>query len=310
MILTGLRDFLAYSGARDDKLGRDDKPLNYLADALLLGLLGIMVYRNTVLYPHWIAWLLGGTLVAHVTLLAAHPARLNHWRVVVVGVAAVVIAMVLPIRMGENVFITSFLACLGCMALFFVRGSLTAIGAGLAYITYVGSMLQLPVHGFHDPRYNVMMIAGLTIVILVALLFLHHFMVRLEQSNHQLQQSSDYLQQAIDGLHYAAAAGTVGIWNFRPDEDRWNANDIFRELLDLPARDYPEINSDLVRQRLAPESADTFIERMRTPGDSEFELIDILRPDGTRVPCQIMSKAYQSHGESLLRRGVLVEVSQ
>ena len=166
--------------------------------------------------------------------------------------------------------------------------------------------MQSPPYGFGSPRYIYMMIFGMTAIFVAALLLQHHFMRRLEVNVQLLSNTSQYLQQSIDGLHYAAAAGSVGIWSFKRDGERWNCNEIFRDLMDLPAQDHPQLTSQLIRERLADEVGADFIRRCLGDDDAEFELLDVLKRDGSKLRCQVMSKVYHPQGDDTIRRGVLV----
>jgi len=265
---SNLRTFLSYRGDQDDTLGMETTTLTYLADALLLSIVVVMLVRNTWLDPHPFAWLLGGILTAYGLLLLIRPRRLVTWRVTLMAVSAIAVAMVVPIRVDEHVLVTSFLACLGCMAMFFAWGAFPGLLCVALYVGFVAVMMQNPAYGFADPGHTNTMI--------------------------------------FDGLHYAAAAGSVGIWSFKRDGERWNSNEIFRDLMDLPAQEHPELTSHLIRQRLADEVGANFIHRCFSDDDAEFELVDVLKRDGSKLRCQVMSKVYHSQEGNMIRRGVLV----
>ncbi len=303
---SNLRTFLSYRGDQDDTLGMETTTLTYLADALLLSIVVVMLVRNTWLDPHPFAWLLGGILTAYGLLLLIRPRRLVTWRVTLMAVSAIAVAMVVPIRVDEHVLVTSFLACLGCMAMFFAWGAFPGLLCVALYVGFVAVMMQNPAYGFADPGHTNTMIFGISIIFVVALVMQHHFVRRLEANLHLLSGTSDYLQQSIDGLHYAAAAGSVGIWSFKRDGERWNSNEIFRDLMDLPAQEHPELTSHLIRQRLADEVGANFIHRCFSDDDAEFELVDVLKRDGSKLRCQVMSKVYHSQEGNMIRRGVLV----
>jgi len=306
----GLAGFFAYRGARDDDFGIEEGPLTYSVDALFLGLMATMIYRNAVLYPHPMVWVLGLVTSIHIAILIGRPHRQIHWRVVLFATAAVVLAMVVPVRIGENIFVASFVACMGCLALFFVRGTQTAITGAAAYVGYTAYMVQYTTHGFGDPKFTGIMLAGLGIVILGTLMMLHHFMIRLDSTNLQLRQATAALQQSLDSLQFSASAGGVALWDYDRDTDEWHVNEVFRTLTDLPHEQYPVLYSDVVAKRLPEAFREQIMERIRGQEDQDVELLEVTRPDGTVVLCEGMSKFYPLSGGHAIRRGILIAVSE
>lgn len=305
-----LTGFLAYRGARDDDFGIEEGPLTFSVDALFLGLTCTMIYRNAVLYPHPMVWVLGIVVSIHIGILLLRPERQIHWRVVLFAIAALLLALIVPMRIGENMFVASFIACMGCLALFFVRGTLAAIAGAACYVGVTAFAVLNGVHGFADPKFTGIMLVGLAIVIVGTLMMLHHFMIRLDSTNLQLRQATSALQQSLDSLQFSASAGGVALWDYDRETDEWHVNEVFRDLTQLPHEKYPVLHSDVVAKRLPAAIREPIMERVRGEDDQDVELLEITRPDGTVVLCEGMSKFYPLSGGHAIRRGILIAVSE
>jgi hypothetical protein len=241
-----------------------------------------------------------------VALLIFRPAPLNIWRGGILGVFGLMIAMWIPIRVDANVLVASFIACSSCLALFFVGGTKIALAACTVYLGYVAVMLQSPQYGFSEPWLNVIFVVGLAAVIFVVCLMLHHFMVRLEVSLRESHEIASTLQQALDSLQFSAVAGGVGLWEFDYASGLWTGNEVFRDLLDLPHDQFPELTSEVIGTRIPADAWEGIRARGQGQEDQDFELLEVMKADGSRMTCQGMSKHYVRPDGRQVRYGMLI----
>lgn len=303
-----LRNFLTYRGASTERFGSDVGAIPKAVDALVLVVLSVSLVRNTLIAPHPIAWLIGSFALAYTLLLLKNPDNGNSIRVMLLAAAALTMAIAMPLRTGDHVLVTAYVACLGAMALFFVRGTLAAAVMSVIYIVFVALALSLDTTSDYAISYIVSAVVSLAGIIATALLLLHHFMIRLEMTNKRLVNTAAALQQSLDSLQYSAVAGGVGLWDYDPKTDRWHVNEVFRELTDLPHSQYPILKSPDVMQRLPEEAREQILARIKGEDDQDVEQLEVLKADGSRILCQGMSRFYALPGNKPIRHGMLVRV--
>lgn len=305
-----LTSFLRYRGASGGRFADDGIPVPKVVDFLALTLLGMLLLRNTLIAPHPIAWLIGSCGLAYAVLIFKGAGNNHNTRVMMLAGVALTLAIAVPLRTGDHVLVTAYIACLGAMALFFVRGTLPAAIMSGVYVIFVATKLSIDETASYSVSYVVLSVVSLAGVIAIALLLLHHFMVRLEVTNQQLVDTAAALQQSLDSLEYSAVAGGVGLWDYDPETDQWHVNDVFRELTDLPYSEYPVLKSPDVMQRLPVEAREQVLARIRGEDDQDVENLEVLKSDGSRVLCQGMSRFYALPGTKPIRHGMLVRVNE
>jgi PAS domain-containing protein len=305
---SALRAFLSYRGAAPEQFGDLGNTVPRAVDILVLALLGIILIRNSLIAPHPLAWLVGGFFAAYAGLLVRPPVGYNNWRIMFFAVLTLSMSILVPLRTGDHVLVTAYVACLGAMALFFVRGTLAAGAMSLVYIVFVAIALSRDTAAAYPTSYIVAAIVSLVGIITVALLLWYHFMVRLELTNRRLAETAAALQQSLDSLEFSSVAGGVGLWDYDPETDRWHVNEVFRQIADLPYAQYPTLKSEDVVQRLPDEVREQILARIRGDEDQDVEQLEVVKSDGSRILCQGMSRFYALPGTKPIRHGMLVEM--
>jgi PAS domain S-box-containing protein len=134
-----------------------------------------------------------------------------------------------------------------------------------------------------------------------------------ETQQKALDQANRQLEAALRRNEMTVKAGHIGLYEFHITSGLFQGNDMFRTLLELPEKEYPQITAAALIERLTPESRlqfQTIHDTHRENTESRTLNWELLLPDGKSRWLRTTSESRHDENGDLIIIGCVVDITE
>lgn len=273
--------------------------LPLFVDLFLYLQLGLIGYRNLILPDNWLGWLVVGLLSGYTLMLLLAPGSRNRNRLIGLASIVLIMAVAIPLQRGYTPMSMANVAMLSYLVLFVLYGTRVSLLMLALYMLALTWLLNTNGGGDGSIGYTVSVVTGMFATCQTASLILFHYVFA------ALRDEAD-LRETRDSMSRLASLAHIGYYWWDHRNDIWDADDVFRELMQLPRSEYPELTVDQVFMRVQEDIREELKSRLRGPEDNEFMSLDLVFPDGSRRRFKAGSKVHRHTDGHTVRHGFLM----
>lgn len=117
-------------------------------------------------------------------------------------------------------------------------------------------------------------------------------------------------ERSLNQLSDIVSAGRIGLYIYHVDDDRFEANDTFREIFELSETEFPNLHPDLMDLRYHPDFVEQYMVDRKVALASASNLKDrrvLLMPDGREKHIQISARIERQSGKAVTVIGSVLD---